>query len=248
MARTRKRVWVTRSSPGAEATAARLAALGLEPVIGSLLELRPVEGARLDLTDVSAIAFTSANGVRAFAERSAERGFKVFAVGAATAEAARKARFATVLSTDGDVSALARAMATRKRELAGGVILHPGAVEPAGDLAGELAEHGLTVRSAALYESLAVPMPEDFGEAVDHFAAVLLHSPKAARVLKDWLKARPAPGLKVFGLSKAVIRPLMRTELAERSAAAEPNEDALLELLQRRLAAGAPATSPDNAE
>lgn len=238
MADARKRIWVTRSAPGAAATAARLAALGLDPVVAPLLEVRPVAGARLDLTDVCAIAFTSANGVRAFAERSPERGFKVFAVGAATAEAARKARFSTVLSTDGDVSALARALAARKRELTG-VILHPGAAEPAGDLAGELEAQGLTVRAVPLYETVPAALPDGFAETLPDLAAVLVHSPKAARVLKDLLKAHPTPSLKVFGLSKAVIRPLQRTDLAERAAAPEPKDEALLALLQRRLAAPA---------
>lgn len=239
MADARKRIWVTRSSPGAEATAARLTAGGLTPVIAPLLEVRPVADARLDLTDVRAIAFTSANGVRAFAERSPERGFKVFAVGAATAEAARMARFSTVLSTDGDVSALARALVSRKRELTGGVILHPGAAEPAGDLAGELEAQGLVVRAVPLYETVLAALPDGFTQTLADFAAVLVHSPKGAGALKDLLKAHPTPSLKVFGLSKAVIRPLQRTELAERAAAPEPKDEALITLLQRRLAAGA---------
>ncbi|HEX7761796.1 MAG TPA: uroporphyrinogen-III synthase [Caulobacteraceae bacterium] len=232
----RKRVWVTRSQPGADATAARLAALGFEPVVAPLLELRTLPEARIDLTGVCAIAFTSANGVRGFTERTPERGYKVFAVGAATAEAARKARFATVLSTDGDVKALAGAMASRKRELTG-IILHPGAAEPAGDLAGELAQHGLEVRTIALYESVPAALPEGFAETLGDFSAVLLHSPAAARALKDLLNTAPAPGLKVFGLSKAVTRPLTRVALAERAAAPAPTEDALLALLQSRMTA-----------
>lgn len=234
MSNAGKRIWVTRSPPGAQATAERLAALGFEPVVAPLLELRPIAGARIDLTDISAIAFTSANGVRAFAERCPERAFKVFAVGAATAEAARKARFATVLSTDGDVKALASALASRRRELAG-PILHPSAAEPAGDLAGELAPHGLEVRTVALYESAPAALPEGFADGIATLSAVLLHSPKAAQVLRDLLKTHPAPGLKVFGLSKAVIRPLSRVELAERSPAAAPTEEALLALLQSRM-------------
>jgi uroporphyrinogen-III synthase len=232
----RKSVWVTRAQPGADATAARLTAIGFDAIVAPLLQLRPLPDARIDLTGVCAIAFTSANGVRAFIERSPERAYKVFAVGAATAEAARKARFATVLSTDGDVRALAGAMASRKREL-NGVILHPGAAEPAGDLAGELAQHGLEVRSVALYESAPAVLPEGFADRVAGFDAVLLHSPAAARVLKDLLKTAPAPRLKVFGLSKAIIRPLVRVELAERAAPAVPNEDALLALLQSRMTA-----------
>ncbi len=238
-----KRIWVTRSQPGAGATAARLTAMGYAPVVAPLLELRALPEARIDLTGVCAIAFTSANGVRAFVERSDQRGYKVFAVGAATAEAARKARFATVLSTDGDVKALAGAMASRRREL-NGVILHPGAAEPAGDLAGELAVHGLEVRAVALYDSVPAALPEGFMAAIGSISAALLYSPNAGRALKDHLKAAPAPGLKVFGLSKAVIRPLGRVELGERTAAAAPNEDALMALLHSRMAAQDAAGGP----
>ena len=236
MTGARKRVWVTRSPPGAEATAARLVGLGFDPVIAPLLELRPVPDVQLDLTDVCAIAFTSANAVRAFTELSIERGYKVFAVGAATADAARKARFATVLSTDGDVRALASAMSARKRELAG-VILHPGASELAGELAGELALHGMQVRQVALYDSVPAPLPEGFVEGIADLDAVLIHSLKGARALKDILRAAPAHGLKVFGISKAAIRPLARLELAERAAAPAPTEEALLGLLQSRMKA-----------
>ena len=42
-----------------------------------------------------------------------------------------------MLSADGDVDALAEGIAMRRSELKGAV-LHPGAAEPAGDLAGAL--------------------------------------------------------------------------------------------------------------
>jgi uroporphyrinogen-III synthase len=232
MAAARKRIWVTRSAPGADATAARLRAMGFDPVVAPLLDLKPVEGARIDLDSIAAIAFTSANAVRFFAEKSHERGLKVFAVGAATAEAARKARFATVLSTDGDVKALAAAMALRKRELKG-VILHPGAAEPAGDLAGALAAQGMEVRSVALYDSVPAEIPPDLIAELGQLHGVLLHSPKAAQALARLLKKTPAPALHAWCLSKAVARPLARIPLAERTSAALPNEDSLLSLLSR---------------
>ena len=61
------RVWVTRAQPQAEATAARLRAMGLEAVVAPVLETRPIVGARIELTGVDALAFTSAAGVAAFA-------------------------------------------------------------------------------------------------------------------------------------------------------------------------------------
>src|SRR5262249_41001981 len=135
-------LWITRARPGADATAARLRTLRIEPVVEPLLEVRALPPAPIDLSGASAIVFTSANAVAAFADRSPERALRVFAVGDATAKAAREARFKTVLSADGDVAALASALAQRRRELTGPIV-YPAAAEPAQDLAGALAEVGL---------------------------------------------------------------------------------------------------------
>src|SRR5262249_41652863 len=78
--------------------AERVRALGHEAVAAPLLAVMSIEGVRVDLAGVAALAFTSANGVRAFSDATGERGLKVFAVGAATAQAARAAGFKTVLS------------------------------------------------------------------------------------------------------------------------------------------------------
>ena len=92
-------VWITRARPGAETTAARVAALGFEAVVDPLLAVETLAFA-VDLSDVRALAFTSANGVEAFARGSSERGLPVFAVGRATARAAEAAGFDAVFVTD----------------------------------------------------------------------------------------------------------------------------------------------------
>lgn len=222
--------WITRAQPGAEATAARVRELGIEPIVAPLLEVRPIAGADLDLAGVSALAFTSANAVAAFAARSPERAFRVFAVGDATAAAARQQRFASVLSAQGDVAALAAALAARRRELSG-VILYPAAAEPAQDLAGALAAVGLETRQVALYETVAVEPPADLIERLPEIAAVLLHSAKAARALAGALKASPAPELVAYCLSPQIARSLTRAGLAALRSAAQPNETALMTLL-----------------
>ena len=139
MPRRRKRIWITRAQPGADATAERVRVLGHEPVVAPLLAVKVLPDAQVDLSGVAALAFTSANGVRAFADLSGERAMRVFAVGSATAEAAKAAGFKRVLSADGDVNALAIGISHRKNELIGEV-LHPGALEPAGDLVSALEE------------------------------------------------------------------------------------------------------------
>jgi uroporphyrinogen-III synthase len=228
----RLRIWITRAQPGADATAERVRALGHEALVAPLLAVKTLDDVAIDLTGVAALAFTSANGVRAFADKSGDRSLKVFAVGAATAQAARTAGFRSVLSADGDVDALAEGIAARRGELKGAV-LHPGAAEPAGDLAGALEKHGVEARRLMLYETGPVALSDAQAETLIKADAALLHSPRAAQVLAKVLKAHPAPRLRALGLSKAVIKPLARTPLAARAFPPFPLEAALLNLIDR---------------
>jgi uroporphyrinogen-III synthase len=82
-------VWITRAQPGAEATARRVQALGFTALVDPLLAIRDLTPT-VDLTGVAALAFTSANGVEAFAKLTSVRDLPVFAVGEATAKAAAR--------------------------------------------------------------------------------------------------------------------------------------------------------------
>ena len=222
-------VWVTRAQPGAQATAGRLRAMGLEPLVAPLLEVRRLPGGPIDLAGVGALAFTSANGVAAFAARSAERALPVFAVGAATAAAASAAGFAQVISGDGDVAALASIIAARAPFV--GEVLHPGAVELAGDLVAALNALGAPARDLAVYETVARPPDARTSALIPALDAVLLHSPRAARALAAHLAEHPAPGLAAYCLSDAVAAPLLASGLGGVRAAPAPTEAALLALL-----------------
>jgi uroporphyrinogen-III synthase len=222
-------LWITRAQPGADATAARVRELGIEPIVAPLLEVRAIADADLDLAGVSALAFTSANAVAAFAARSPERGLRVFAVGDATAAAARAHRFASVLSAQGDVAALASALTARRRELAG-VILYPAAAEPSQDLAAALAAVGLQVRQTAVYETVATEPPAALAERLPEIDGVLLHSAKAAQALARFVESHPAPELVAYCLSRQIARALGRAGLAQVLSAPQPNETALLAL------------------
>ena len=219
------RIWVTRAEPGASRTADKLRALGHEPVVAPLLEVHALPGP-VDLDGVAALAFTSANGVRAFAGRSPERALPIFTVGDATAAAARKAGFADVASASGGLDALADLIAAHARHLRGAV-LAPGPREPAGDLPRALAAQGVTARAVALYETLPVHPPRGMGP-VD---AVLIHSPKAAERLAIVMGDQTGPA--AYCISAAAAAPLAGHPFAKVEWAAHPDEDSLLALLSQ---------------
>jgi uroporphyrinogen-III synthase len=218
------RLWVTRARPGADATAARLTAMGFTPVVAPVLEIRAKRGAAIDLKGVDALAFTSAAGVSAFASLCEARTLMVFAVGDATAEAARAAGFADVRSAAGDALALVEEIASTDPLPAR--VLNPSAAEPAADLAARLAERGVSARSVAVYESWeadAAPPPPDLD-------GVLIHSAKAGQAVARRLSGREVSAMAV---SLAAAAPLAGLGFRRIGVAAAPNEAALLELLER---------------
>jgi uroporphyrinogen-III synthase len=225
-------VWITRARPGAEATARRVESLGFAALVDPLLEIRFLEPV-VDLAGIGALAFTSANGVEAFARLVTARDIPVFAVGDATARAARAAGFSESFSADGDVEALAALIA----RTCPGPVLSVGASEPAADLPVLLARSGVAAQSLAVYATIdRPPAPETLGQLAG-LEAVLLQSPRAARGLAALLDQAPAPALAALCLSPAVAEPLLAAHRLGRigsvAFAPRPRESDLLDLLGR---------------
>lgn len=220
-----RRVWVTRAEPGAARTADRLTALGFIPIVTPLLTLAPLPGAldaAPDPTAVSVLALTSPNGVEAFAPLIPHfRDHPVFAVGDATAEAARAAGFNDVRSAAGDIHALARLIAA---EAPPGPLLAPGAREPAGDLPALLPDR--PVQRLPVYAAFETHAP-----APELFDAVMLHSPRAARALASDLPLPASSGRIAICISEAAAAPLRPFDFAEIRIAAAPDEPAMLSAL-----------------
>lgn len=228
-------VWITRASPGAQATAARLRTLGWTPLEAPLIETLPLPVPPPPLDETDALAFSSAAGVRAFAALAAGgRDLPVFAVGAATARAATAAGFTRVRSADGNGADLLRLVAA---ELAPGArLLHPGARVPAVRLPG--------ARAFAVYETRTVartPVAARDALARGEVRAVLFHSPSAGRAYAALDGGAPpfaaADPPALLALSPACAPPvtdLAVTDLAAGKAprvAAHPREADLLALL-----------------
>lgn len=145
------RVLITRPEPDASAFAALCEQQGLTPIKAPVMEI-VVKTRTLELQDVGALAFTSANGVRAFCANSDHRSLPVFAVGAATAAAARAAGFKNVRVAEGDVSALTALIRDARADI-DGAVLHIAGAHRAGDLAANLEALGIASRRDVLYEA-----------------------------------------------------------------------------------------------
>ena len=101
------RVLILRPKPGASATAALVSRAGHEPVVVPLFEMVPVDWS-LPRGRFDAVAMTSANAARLGGDGlRAVRRLPLYAVGEATAEAARAAGFSNVQAGAGDADDLA---------------------------------------------------------------------------------------------------------------------------------------------
>lgn len=246
------RILLTRPRDDAEALAATLRGRGHTVTIEPLFVVHPVDDGPIDLSGVQAVLLTSANGVRALAQRTTRRDLGVLAVGDATAAAARALGFDAVESAGGDVEDLARLVQARLRP-EGGVLLHAAGSVVAGDLAGQLTQAGFIVRRAVLYRAKPVDaFSPDVAAALRarEFDMIVFFSPRNAAV---FVKLATESGLSdscahavALGLSPAVVAAAEGLSWGARHAAEQPNETSLIAAIDRIALSYAPPemTSP----
>ncbi len=181
------RILVTRPECEAQSFARILETHGHEALLAPMLRVLrlPVpEGLADRLAVAQAILLTSLNGARAMAEATRVRGYRIIAVGDATADAARQAGFTHVNSASGDARALV-AYVTEHLDPSGGPLMHVGGVVRAGDIAGALRTAGFSVGEVALYETQeADSLPGEIERAIcdGRLDAVTFFSPRTAAV------------------------------------------------------------------
>ena len=220
---TGPRVAITRALPEAERTAERLRARGAEAIVAPLLEIAP-RAFDTNLAGVQALLLTSANGVRAAALATRERGLPLLTVGDATARAARDAGFTEVRSAGGDVRALS-ALANASLQPKAGMLLYLSGADVAADLVSWLHAAGFQATRRIVYEARVVAaLPAAYSQPLD---IIVFHSARAARAFAR-LGAPNAKTLTAACLSQAV------ADAAEQSArwarvvvASAPQEEAL---------------------
>ena len=216
------RIAITRAQPEAQRTAEKLAALGAEPIIAPLLEVKE-RTFDTDLGGVQALLFTSANGVRASARIVADRALPALTVGDATARAAREAGFSDVRSAGGDVAALS-ALANASLDASAGTLLYLSGADVAADLVGWLIAAGFSATRRIVYEARVVAaLPGVYNEPLDIIA---FHSARAARAFAA-LGAPNAGRLIAACISPAVAAAAAKAKWARVVVASAPQEEAL---------------------
>lgn len=156
---------ILRPEPGASATAARAVALGLTMLVRPLFETRAIDWTAPDAAEFDAVLLTSANSVRLGGDQVGQYcHLPVYAVGEATAEAARSAGFAKVIVGNADaetlVKEITRAGCRNVLYLAG---------------RDRTAKTATEFETVVVYASDVLPIPD-----LPRAAVALLHSTRAA--------------------------------------------------------------------
>ncbi len=191
------RVLITRPRLSAEKLADRLVALGFEPVLSPMLEIEWFDDSAPLPADAQAILFTSANGVRALARLDADRRRDVFAVGEATAAAARAEGFRRVVAAEGDSGALLESIRAHR---AGRPyrLVHVRGTHRAGNPAERLRQDGHRVTERILYAAHAVETLSDAARSAiadGALGAATFYSARAARAFAVALPPALRPSL-----------------------------------------------------
>lgn len=234
----RARLLVTRPDEDAARLAADLVALGFSVDTAPMLSIRLLPVPDFSLEGVAALLVTSANGLRAFVSQSSARDLPVYAVGEASARAARAAGFRDVQAAGGDVHSLAALVQQLARPEAGR-LLHVAGETLAGDLKGLLEAAGFAVSRVTLYA--ADPAPA-FPAAVAHqlsdsaYDGVLFFSPRTAATFATLGAGMALQKTAAFCLSAAVAQAVASLPWRRILVAAEPSEAALLATLDEEFA------------
>lgn len=167
-----RRLAILRPEPGASATVERARGLGLDAFAMPLFVIEPVAWEVAELDAFDALLLTSANAVRQ-AGRGLERlsRLPVYAVGDATAAAAREAGFRVAASGYGGLEELLASIPADLRllHLCGEHRIGPPASRP--------------ITAIAVYRSAELPPPERLHQIEGQTVAV--HSPRAAKRLAE---------------------------------------------------------------
>jgi len=182
------RVVVLRPEPGASATVARAQAMGLEAEAVPLFAVRALDWTVPDPAAFDGLLLTSANAVRAAGDGLTRlRSLPVYAVGAATAEAAREAGLTVAVTGTGGADDLLGGLPPTLR------LLH---------LAGEdriEVEAAQPITVVSIYRSAPVEPAPDL--SLHAPALFLVHSPRAGRRLAAILSDRR--GCRIAAISPA---------------------------------------------
>lgn len=212
-----RRVLVLRPQPAASATVERAREQGLEAFTAPLFEIEPLEWEAPEPGGFDGILLTSANAVRqAGSPLEKLRGLPVYAVGEATAEAAREARFDVAATGNAGIERLLGSTGSDLR------LLHL-----CGEDRREAPEARQRITAIPVYRAKPIASPDLSGAGG---AVALVHSPRAGRRFADLVAHRASIAIAAISTAAA---DAVGSGWQTVEAAPEPSDDALLALAAR---------------
>ena len=155
----------------------------IDALVAPILRIAPLD-AKVDLTGLEGVIFTSANAVSAIAGIPAAAGLRAWCVGERTARAAKSAGFDAV-AAEGDAKALL-SLVLRNRPT--GPLLYLCGVHRAVDIAGQLTEAGVPTLAQAVYDQVAQPLSAEALQLLtgaDRPVILPLFSARSARLIRE---------------------------------------------------------------
>ena len=238
------RVLVLRPEPAAARTAERLRAFGHEAALLPLSRAEhAVDAVKAGLAEPhAAIAITSAEVARLFEKigdaLAPHLPTNLFAVGQASADAARKVGFQTVFTAAGDGKGLADLIAAHYRDLRQDPILYLAGNPRTPGFEARLREEAIPFRTVESYRMVPLaPSPAEIDAALLQPVpdAVLLYSRESARVFFDLSPLAQTPGrlhaMRILCMSPNVAAAVPPDVAVRTAIAPAPDEESLLALL-----------------
>ena len=245
-------VLVTRPDEEGLALANQLKTVGkkilLEPML--IVENLPVKDLSYDKTQ--AYVITSANSIKALLNLRPDLEIPLFAVGNASAIAARKSGFKTVYSADGDADDLAKLVDDVLNPSEGDLLYISGKTQ-SGNLFKKLSSLGFGCREVFVYET--IPRKSLSPETVaaiknDQVDTILLYSSKTAEVLIKLVRksrlVRQCKKITIICLSKGIANVAKSLNWYNVLVSDKPTQEGMLGLLEKSTAKQTQHVSMEN--
>ena len=232
-------VLVTRPDEEGLALANQLKTVGkkilLEPML--IVENLPVKDLSYDKTQ--AYVITSANSIKALLNLRPDLEIPLFAVGNASAIAARKSGFKTVYSADGDADDLAKLVDDILNPSEGDLLYISGKTQ-SGNLFKKLSSLGFGVSEVVVYETIPRKSLSPATVAAiknDQVDTILLYSSKTAEVLIKLIRksrlVRQCKKITIICLSKGIANVAKSLNWYNVLVSDKPTQEGMLDLLEK---------------
>jgi uroporphyrinogen-III synthase len=198
-------------------------------LISPVLTITPI-GALPDLSAYAAVVFTSRHAVACFAHAHIPKKMTCFAVGEATAEAAKKLGFSVINSAGAAQDLILLVQKTG----AAGPLIHPHGQHARDQIAAPLTKKGIPCAECVIYDQIETPLSVQARALLTQPQALLVpvFSPRSARLLQRY---GPLPnGSEIIAISQTVAACFSTQPHIKTTVACHPNRGAMLKAVLRR--------------